>query len=77
MGLQGHSDADVLIHAILDGILGAAGMGDIGKLFPDDNSDFKDIDSRKLLVDVVSQIKEKINCQSNRFYCYSSKTKVN
>ena len=59
LGLQGHSDADVLIHAILDGILGAAGMGDIGKLFPDDDSDFKDIDSRKLLVDVVSRIKEK------------------
>lgn len=48
-GLAGHSDADVLIHAIMDSILGAMGKGDIGYLFPDTDSKFKDIDSRILL----------------------------
>lgn len=48
-GLAGHSDADVLLHAIMDSILGAMGKGDIGKLFPDTDSSFKDIDSRVLL----------------------------
>ena len=49
LGLLGHSDADVLLHAISDAILGAAAMGDIGKLFPDTDSAFKDADSLKLL----------------------------
>lgn len=49
MGLAGHSDADVLIHAVCDAILGAAGMGDIGDLFPDTDPKYKDIDSRILL----------------------------
>lgn len=49
LGLLGHSDADVLLHAISDAILGAAAMGDIGKLFPDTDPSFKDADSLKLL----------------------------
>jgi 2-C-methyl-D-erythritol 2,4-cyclodiphosphate synthase len=48
-GLDGHSDADVLLHAICDAVLGAAGLGDIGEHFPDTAADFKDIDSRHLL----------------------------
>jgi 2-C-methyl-D-erythritol 2,4-cyclodiphosphate synthase len=48
-GLDGHSDADVLLHAICDAILGAAGMGDIGIHFPDNNPEFKNISSLKLL----------------------------
>ncbi len=48
-GLLGHSDADVLIHAIIDAILGALAKGDIGLLFPDTDDDYKDIDSRILL----------------------------
>ena len=53
-GLEGHSDADVLIHAIIDALLGAAGLGDIGQHFPDTDKTFKDINSRKLLRTVVS-----------------------
>jgi len=49
MGLAGHSDADVLIHAVCDAILGAAGLGDIGDLFSDTDPKYKDIDSRILL----------------------------
>lgn len=48
-GLQGHSDADALIHAVCDACLGAAGLGDIGRHFPDTDSQYKDIDSRVLL----------------------------
>jgi 2-C-methyl-D-erythritol 2,4-cyclodiphosphate synthase len=48
-GLLGHSDADVLLHAITDAVLGGAGLGDIGRLFPDDSARFKDADSRELL----------------------------
>ena len=48
-GLSGHSDADVLIHAIMDSLLGAMGKGDIGKLFPDTENKYKDVDSRVLL----------------------------
>ena len=48
-GLLGHSDADVLLHAISDAILGAAALGDIGKLFPDTDAKYKDADSLKLL----------------------------
>jgi len=55
-GLLGHSDADVLIHAICDALLGAAGLGDIGRHFPDNNPEFKDVDSRELLRDVIKLI---------------------
>ncbi|WP_274654087.1 2-C-methyl-D-erythritol 2,4-cyclodiphosphate synthase [Paenibacillus humicola] len=58
-GLLGHSDADVLLHAISDAILGALGMGDIGKHFPDTDPAFKDADSLKLLRHVWSLAKER------------------
>lgn len=58
-GLLGHSDADVLLHAICDALLGAAALGDIGKHFPDNNSDFKDIDSRILLRKCAEFLNEK------------------
>jgi len=48
-GLQGHSDADVLTHALIDSLLGAANLGDIGRLFPDDDEQYKDVSSLKLL----------------------------
>ncbi len=49
LGLQGHSDADVLLHALIDALLGAAGLGDIGRHFPDNDARYKGIDSKKLL----------------------------
>ena len=52
-GLDGHSDADVLIHAICDAVLGAFALGDLGKWFPDTSAEFKDIDSRILLQKVL------------------------
>ncbi len=55
-GLLGHSDADVLLHAICDALLGAAALGDIGKHFADTDAKFKDIDSRILLRDVARKI---------------------
>lgn len=55
-GLLGHSDADVLVHAICDALLGAAGLGDIGTFFPDDDSAYKDVDSLILLRDVRAKI---------------------
>jgi 2-C-methyl-D-erythritol 2,4-cyclodiphosphate synthase len=57
-GLLGHSDADVLLHAICDAILGAAALGDIGKHFSDTDAKYKDIDSRVLLRVVAGKIKE-------------------
>lgn len=48
-GLLGHSDADVLVHAIIDALLGAAALGDIGQLFPDSDEEYKDISSIKML----------------------------
>ena len=58
-GLLGHSDADVLLHAISDAILGAAALGDIGKLFPDTSAEFKDIDSMILCSRVADVMIEK------------------
>jgi len=56
MGLLGHSDADVLVHAIMDALLGACAMGDIGKLFPDNDPAYKGADSIKLLENVVTRL---------------------
>lgn len=56
-GLLGHSDADVAIHALCDALLGAAALGDIGRLFPDTAEEFKDIDSRILLRRVVERVR--------------------
>lgn len=58
-GLLGHSDADVLLHAVTDAILGAAGLGDIGRHFPDTEAKWKGADSRKLLEMAVALVREK------------------
>ena len=55
-GLQGHSDADVLLHAICDALLGAAGLGDLGEHYPDSDAAFRGIDSRALLRDVAGKV---------------------
>mgnify|MGYP003956519797 FL=1 len=64
-GGLGHSDADVLIHAICDALLGAANLGDIGNHFPDNSNEFKGIDSKILLKEVVKLISEKGYCIGN------------
>ena len=56
LGLEGHSDADVLLHAICDALLGAAGLGDIGRHYPDSDAQYSEIDSRKLLRDVAAKL---------------------
>src|SRR5207249_8446764 len=56
-GLLGHSDADVLLHAICDALLGAAGLGDIGRHYPDDDASYAGIDSRTLLRDVAKKLR--------------------
>ena len=56
LGLKGHSDADVLVHAIIDALLGSLALGDIGTHFPDNDEKFKDIDSLKLLKEVKDLI---------------------
>ena len=58
-GLTGHSDADVLCHAVTDALLGAAGMGDIGELFPDTDERFRDADSVALLSEVVGRLRDR------------------
>ena len=58
LGLLGHSDADVLVHAIMDGILGALGKGDIGRHFPDSDPAYKDKDSLLMLQEVMRMVKE-------------------
>ena len=68
-GLMGHSDADVLIHAIIDAILGALGLSDIGTLFPDTDKKFKNADSTLLLANVYEKVKARgynvVNIDSN------------
>ena len=59
LGLLGHSDADVLLHAVCDALLGAAALGDIGKHFPDNDNTYKDIDSKLLLKRTVDLLDEK------------------
>jgi 2-C-methyl-D-erythritol 2,4-cyclodiphosphate synthase len=59
LGLAGHSDADVLAHAIADALLGAAGLGDIGRHFPDTDEAWRDADSIELLRTVVARVHEK------------------
>lgn len=56
-GLLGHSDADVLVHAVMDALLGAAALGDIGGMFPDSDPRFKDADSLSLLRQVVKSVR--------------------
>ena len=58
-GLLGHSDADVLLHAVCDALFGAAGLGDIGKHFPDSDPAYKGIDSKLLLKNTIEKIREK------------------
>ena len=55
-GLLGHSDADVLAHAIMDALLGAAGLGDVGSLFPDDDPSYAGADSMELLAEVAAKV---------------------
>ncbi|MCH9003012.1 MAG: 2-C-methyl-D-erythritol 2,4-cyclodiphosphate synthase [Planctomycetes bacterium] len=57
-GLIGHSDADVVLHAIIDALLGAAGLPDIGELFPDTDPKYENADSRELLSDVIRRLRE-------------------
>ena len=59
LGLDGHSDADVIIHSLIDALLGALGEGDIGKHFPDTDKKYKDISSSKLLEETMKILKEK------------------
>ena len=65
VGLLGHSDADVLAHAIMDAMLGALALGDIGHLFPDTDDNFKGADSMKLMENVVNVCREKGYCIGN------------
>ncbi len=58
-GLLGHSDADVLLHAITDAVLGAAALGDIGRMFPDTDEKFRGADSMVLLVEAVRRVRER------------------
>ncbi|QFY90877.1 2-C-methyl-D-erythritol 2,4-cyclodiphosphate synthase [Magnetovirga frankeli] len=57
-GMEAHSDGDVLLHALCDALLGAAGLGDIGRHFPDSDARFRNIDSRLLLRDVMAQLQQ-------------------
>lgn len=84
-GLMGHSDADVLIHAIIDSLLGAGNLGDIGKLFPDTDAKYKDISSIELLKKVNSLLLSKnieiinidsvVICEKPKIRDYSDKMK--
>ena len=65
MGLDGHSDADVLIHAVIDAMIGAVALGDIGGFFPDTDAQYKNICSRKLLKIVYQKIKNEYQYEIN------------
>lgn len=65
MGLLGHSDADVLLHAITDALLGAAGLGDIGRHFPDSDAAFRGADSRALLAEAARRVQAAGWCVGN------------
>ena len=65
MGLDGHSDADVLIHAICDALLGAANLRDIGYHFPDTSAAFKDADSKELLKETIALLHKEGYCVGN------------
>ncbi|MBN1957270.1 MAG: 2-C-methyl-D-erythritol 2,4-cyclodiphosphate synthase [Desulfuromonadales bacterium] len=64
-GLLGHSDADVLVHAVCDAILGALALGDLGRHFPDDDPQYAGIDSRELLRRVIRQMRQRNYCLGN------------
>ena len=68
LGLEGHSDADVLAHAIADALLGAAALGDIGKFYPDTDMEWKDMDSMIILRDVAEKYRQ-IKAKINNIYC--------
>lgn len=68
LGLDGHSDADVLVHAIMDSIIGALALGDIGKHFPDTDAEYKDISSMKLL-DRVYESMDKLGYKIGNIDC--------
>ncbi len=86
LGLEGHSDADCLIHAIMDALLGAVGEDDIGKHFPDTDKNFKDIDSKILLRQVASIVVNKgfnisnidctVICEEPKIRKYASEIKL-
>lgn len=86
-GLLGHSDADVLVHAVMDSMLGAAALGDIGKHFPDNDISYKNADSIELLKKVSDIIKQKgynlgnidstVLCQSPKLAGYIDKMREN
>ncbi len=86
-GLAGHSDADVLLHSIIDSLLGASGLGDIGKLFPDNDNSFKNINSMILLARAaeflfsekwkIINIDNVIVCQEPKISLYSNEMKKN
>ena len=65
-GLLGHSDADVLLHAITDAILGAAALGDIGQQFPDTDAAYKDVDSRLLLQQAAQSVARRLAYRKHR-----------
>ncbi len=58
VGLAGHSDADVVVHALIDALLGAANLGDIGRLFPDDDERFSGVASRTMLLEVLRRLND-------------------
>lgn len=84
LGLEGHSDADVLIHAVMDAVLGAMGKGDIGAIFPDSSDEYRDISSMELLSQVGDMTKNQIInidsvviCQEPKIAPYRNSMEIN